>query len=662
MLKKNNWSIPGFTCIAMLSLSACGGGNGGDFHAGGAGTGTGAGSGGGTAPVVDFTVPNPYATYDDDNASNIGTLTVFGDSYSDVNGKNNAKFSTWAERVIHRTDGGTLDSYAKGEASANSTNVYYNPDPVTGIDAEGDDPDNTLRNQVDRYNASGHVRADNDLTVVYMGYNDVNMLWDDPSKGVTKLTSALNDYETEIGRLVAGGATAGDRKIFLTLIHDWDSTPKELARINKQMQPGGLCDTKGLTAEECAYKRQRTLEWNQRLVDIANANENIVAVDLFTVIDRVLADPSKFGFIDVTSAGGDNAVADDAQYLYFDNVHFGGHGQEIIAQVMNHYLTRGWDWANTLAAGSEAAAQIGQDIDNGLLLALSQLTDEQRLGLNSFVMGDGGIEPAAGNAGARSSFEQMRGTENAPVGFGLNYAFDDNTMMGFATSNYGNGSTHGNDLQSSRVESSSQAFAFYFNTEAAGIKLRTVASYSDDNHQRTEHDGLIGATDSASFGGRTMAISQTASLPLEIGGNWFTPWINLSHTVQQLDSYTLSNPYLSDTTYKGDDVSETYATIGLTSQSRTFSFGDSGSLQFSGRLSYSQSLALDDYKVNIREHALGYNQTETIKRDQQGILGLRLGAELGISDQLSLSANYAADKQNDADPNQSIRVGLTYRF
>ncbi|MEZ5823807.1 MAG: autotransporter outer membrane beta-barrel domain-containing protein [Geminicoccaceae bacterium] len=303
-----------------------------------------------------------------------------------------------------------------------------------------------------------------------------------------------------------------------------------------------------------------------------------------------------------------------------------------------------------------------RDLEQGRLLALSRLTPEQRLGLNSFVMGDGAFENVAEGDGARSSFEQVRGNERRDVGFGLNYAFSEDTMMGFAVSSYENGSNGGTSLQSSRVDSESQAFAFYFNTEASGIQLRTVASFSDDSHHRTEHDGLIGATNSASFGGETMAISQTASLPLQIGGNWFTPWVNLSHTVQKLDSYTLSNPYLSDTTYKGDAVSETFATIGLSTESGSMAVGDTGSLKLTGRVSYSQSLSLDDYRVSVREQALGYAQSETIERDQQGIFGVRLGAELGLDEQVSLTAGYAVDKQTGADTEQSVRFGLSYRF
>ena len=168
MLKNNNWAVPGFTCLAMLALSACSGGGAGG-PGGTPGTGTGTGGGTVTPPVVDFTVPNPYANYKDDEASQIGTLTVFGDSYSDENARNNRDFDTWAERMVADSDAGTLDSYAKGEASANSVNVYYNPDPTTGIDPDGDDPDNTFNNQVDQWEAKGRTLAANDLTVVLYG-------------------------------------------------------------------------------------------------------------------------------------------------------------------------------------------------------------------------------------------------------------------------------------------------------------------------------------------------------------------------------------------------------------------------------------------------------------------------------------------------------------
>ncbi|MCB1993264.1 MAG: hypothetical protein KDG49_17570, partial [Geminicoccaceae bacterium] len=81
MINRNHWSISGFSAMALLALSACSGGGGGS----GGGTpstpsGGGGGGGGGTPPVVDFAVPNPYATAGSESPDKLGRLFVFGDS------------------------------------------------------------------------------------------------------------------------------------------------------------------------------------------------------------------------------------------------------------------------------------------------------------------------------------------------------------------------------------------------------------------------------------------------------------------------------------------------------------------------------------------------------------------------------------------------------
>ena len=170
------------------------------------------------------------------------------------------------------------------------------------------------------------------------------------------------------------------------------------------------------------------------------------------------------------------------------------------------------------------------------------------------------------------------------------------------------------------------------------------------------------AGSSATFGGRTTALSQTISRPIQAAGGWFTPWLNLSHTVQQLDDYTISNPYLSDTTYEGHSVSETFATLGLSAASAPISLGGQSRLTLDGRVSYSQSLALDDYRVSIREKALGYAEEQVIERGDEGIFALRLGADLALDPQLSLSAGYEVSKQSDAEAEQNVSVRMNYRF
>ena len=83
---------------------------------------------------------------------------------------------------------------------------------------------------------------------------------------------------------------------------------------------------------------------------------NFVAVDLFTAMDCVFQQPGDFGFLDVGSSR--PLDADPSQYLYDynDPYHFAERGQTLIRQVVQYYLTRGWDWANTIKE-PEAARQ-----------------------------------------------------------------------------------------------------------------------------------------------------------------------------------------------------------------------------------------------------------------------------------------------------------------
>ena len=56
-----------------------------------------------------------------------------------------------------------------------------------------------------------------------------------------------------------------------------------------------------------------------------------VPVDVFSALDRVLADPRRYEFTNVTTADHANAAT---TALYNDDFHVGEHGQEIIAQTI----------------------------------------------------------------------------------------------------------------------------------------------------------------------------------------------------------------------------------------------------------------------------------------------------------------------------------------
>ncbi len=643
-----------------------GGGETGGGETGSGGSGGSGGTGGGTPPPVTFAVPNPYASYGSDHPDKLGRLFVFGDSYSDPfdpqrscqprRGK--AKDvclepdAIWSNRLMAAAGGDPEDviSYARGKASAVNTNPYFlsgnaNDDGLgndrvagDGIDSNFNERDNTFKTQVDQWKADAHVLRGNDLTIVYMGYNDIISDGD--------LWRSQRDYAAQVDELRKAGAASKGRRLFVTLVHDWGSVPKELA-------------------SETSFGTSRTEQLNRRLAGMVNHRDNVVAVDMFTVFERIVADPGRYGFTNVTTA---DAVKSDSAALYFDKSHFGARGQEILAQVYNHYLTRGWDWANTLQAGSAATQQLQNDIAEGLTLALGAQAPEQRQGFSTFFVGD----PDAAVLDAyeldtadpsRSGFTRLTQSRRPDTGLGFNYALENGTTFGLVMSRYGSDSDYENGVTASRLDSQSDAVSLYLNTQIAGIDLSSTASFADDHYSHSNVDTLVGERSAASHGGRTMTLSQTASKAIRLGDAWLQPWLNITHTRQKIDGYTISNPYVSDVTYSGAEVSDTQASLGLAATADRIALDHGFGLTLTGGLSYTRSLSLDDYEVRVSEQALGgLDQTETIEREDYETFGLRLGSVLDMGEKLSLSADYALTKQTGVDANHAITARFNYRF
>jgi hypothetical protein len=565
-------------------------------------------------------VPNPYAVAGDTAPSRLGRLVAFGDSYSVLSAGPRPGVVAWERRLAPAS----LSVYAKSGATAREAGS------------------NHLKAQVDQWLGSAVPQQENDLTVAYIGYNDIQYLEND-------LTVSLEDYGEQVDRLLENGVASGDRKLLVTLVHDWSQVPAELAA----------------TAGGAPSKQGRVDQWNQGVVDIANSRDGIIAVDLRTVFDRVTADPGKYGLTNVTTADPANA---DTSALYYDGQHFGNRGQDIIAQVFRYYLTRGWNWANSVAAGSEATARLQGDIDQGLVLGLSQLAPDERRGFSSFVIGDAGPREAALTQGeavndpSRSQFQAAHLTEDSDRGVGINYTLDPSTMFGVVISSYRTREENEAELATSQASVQSDAVSVYLRNRIAGLDLATTLSFGDDRHRKLDHDALIDASSDASFDGRTTAVATTASRAFRVGQGWLQPWVNLRHTVQEIEGFTQANPYVSDVHYSGASVADTLASVGLSGILAPLPAGEDARLTLRGGLSYTYGLAQDDYHVTMREEATGFVQHETIPRETMRLVGLQLGGDLALGERFSLDASYALGQQLGGDTDHDLMAHLKYRF
>ena len=134
---------------------------------------------------------------------------------------------------------------------------------------------------------------------------------------------------------------AGSRRIFLVMPHDWGRSPRYVANGQSELM------------------RERTQAYNAFIADLAHQSSftRLVASTCSPRSSACSGSPAisaSTNVTDVRPKGGD-----PAKYLFDlnDDLHFGQRGQALIRQVVQYYLTKGWDWANTEKNPSQGAAE-----------------------------------------------------------------------------------------------------------------------------------------------------------------------------------------------------------------------------------------------------------------------------------------------------------------
>ena len=87
---------------------------------------------------------------------------------------------------------------------------------------------------------------------------------------------------------------------------------------------------------------------------------------MYDPMECVYDHPDLFGFTNVTDPA---PALNDPNYLYDTGTsglfHYGYQGQRLIKQVIQYYLTRGWDWANSTKDPASAKQQLLADLEAG---------------------------------------------------------------------------------------------------------------------------------------------------------------------------------------------------------------------------------------------------------------------------------------------------------
>ena len=568
-----------------------------------------------------YAVYNPYQPSQNAFATpKIRRLLVFGDSYSDPDwwpGYN------WAEQLVIMGAAKWQTNYAVAGATS-----YNGP--------TNNQPTNSLRMQYNQFAAEGTGVLATDLTVVYIGYNDINRL--------SSLTGSKSEYVTIVDKLRAKGAAGQNRRMLLVMEHNMLRDPVTTTRTATNLP-----------------------QWNQYVASVANARSNVIAVDLYTAFERVYANPQLYGFANVTTPDPTRSSIDA---LYYDQRHLGERGHKLIQQVFRHYLTRGWDWANTLKAGSETVARLNQDLDRNLVFTTYKLADEADSALQLMPLGQVAAveEPWLGAADAGPAMgwaPQEAGP--ADGGLAVGWRLGEQTRLSFLVGDYGASNDGDTAAGASKTDATSRLSGVVLDHRLGQLSLRSSILYGDDRYETSSYDDFVDRSVNAGFGGSTLRVGQRVGWDFETAALTLTPWAELSYQRQKTDSFTVADPYVSDLTYRSSPMSETSAAVGITLALAPIELGDLGWLHLGGSLGYDHGLTADDYEVSISEAAVkGYSQRETIPNEPDRSIDLGLAASWEATPGVAVTAGYRLDasvgQEADRDTQHLVTAGVTWRF
>ncbi|AOW12669.1 hypothetical protein LPB72_16715 [Hydrogenophaga crassostreae] len=552
----------------------------------------------------------------------VNTMRVFGDSYSDPSFTGSLGTINWSQQLQARGLVQENDNFAIGGARASSGEVR------------------AFDQQINKALSRNKPIADGDLTVVYLGHNDIGRTGS--PDGLVKATAG---YQTGIARLVAAGAAEDNRRIFVTQLSNWGRSP-------------GVSDgTDG-----------QVRMWNSVLEGIANGNKNIIAVDMYTPFERVFADPKAYGFTNVTTASPSRAAIDA---LYQDEIHFGSRGQEIITRVYQHYLTRGWDWANSITAGAQASEQINKDIDDGTLVLGLAGQHNLKYGFRLLPLGMSEsnaltLRPQTSTVfrpfASSTAFEQS-GPSGLALDTGLgSEAKPDGGRIGVAVYQYQQ--TNGLDAAQERYGRTytANALSLFWHQPINDLSFSSKLSHLNLQFDSQARDDMVNLSLQNRSTGDTWSLENTLRYPLTSTGWDFTPWVSFTGQTHNLNSANVKSLYTTDVRYGSNQMRELLTGLGIDVQSKPIYLSGGKTLRWGGSLNHVTSLYRDAIRVSMEELGTpGLVQTEEFASPHINRTQLALQATLDVAKQVQLRATYGTQLQNTKDTS-NVMLLASFRY
>ena len=276
------------------------------------------------------------------SASDFSKVVVFGDSLSDAGNISLSQGSTTPMRFTTNPGQTASELVAAGLGDPIQASLLGGTDYAWGGAGvvQGVAPVPTLPQQFQMYLAANGGHADaNTLYQVWGGANDIFYLLGTTTDATTLAASTLNVAKTEIG-LLNQMQSSGAKYVVVYNLPNIGATPEFTA--------GGAAVSAGVTQLSVLFNS--TL--NSGLAQLSDTGLNVIPVNTYALINEVMANPSAYGFTNVTTpacgAGSSSvecgpagsgakytyAAGTSNTYLFADGVHPTTAAHAMLAQVV----------------------------------------------------------------------------------------------------------------------------------------------------------------------------------------------------------------------------------------------------------------------------------------------------------------------------------------
>ena len=590
------------------------------------------------------------------SAADFSSVYSFGDSLSDngnlfiaTGGATPPSPPYFNGRV---SNGIVWTEYLTGLVNASEQSGLLGPAPQTNFAFAGAEStaalDIDFLTQINGFAASGAGVPGDALATVWIGNNDYlrNATTTDPSILVPQ---TVGNVATGVATLNALGA----RTILVNNLPDFGASPGGAAT--------GLGDSLRQLAAGHNTLLQTTLNELDRTLDA-----QIVIADIFALFDDVLADPSRYGFSNVTipcllpdaspTGACPNAAAEGAT-LFWDAIHPTTAGHNAVARFANATLVQALDAPAELAT----SAYLGPVIADGVrastasrmrALRAANLREASTLDTGAY---GGGLYVT----GDRDASDSLAGFNYDFVGgiVGADTRIGDNIIAGAAIS-YGSG-----DATSALVTTDVDAVtaALYASATFGGafLDVTGIASWEDMDITRqtlfAERPTTSGETD-----GQTWLFALEGGYHMEVGPKVkIGPVVGVNLVATQVDDYTETGSVLFDSRISDRNLSGWNATFGVEALG-TF-VTDTVAFSPYARIQYETSV--DDYEAITRLRT-GLNQVFSADGVQaaNGQWGLNAGTMVMMGPHLGFSVDYEGTLDTSNGEEHVLSGRAIYQF